>query len=150
MKPTKWCPGCKKDLPLSAFNKNRSKPLGLQSLCRECQRARDRAYYRESSQRRQSTADRNRRNRDRNVRYLWDYLLEHPCVDCGEPDPIVLDFDHQRDKHGNLCEMASHGVSLGALDREIAKCEVRCANCHRRKTAAERGYHKWRRVAQSG
>jgi hypothetical protein len=71
--------------------------------------------------------------------YLLAYLREHPCVDCGESDPVVLEFDHLRDKE--FC------VGQGFWDRrwqsvldEIAKCEVVCANCHRRRTARRGGF----------
>ncbi|MDT0631365.1 hypothetical protein RQM47_04820 [Rubrivirga sp. S365] len=37
--------------------------------------------------------------------------------------------------------MAVRQFSLAKLDAEIAKCEVRCANCHKRKTAIEQGWY---------
>jgi hypothetical protein len=78
----------------------------------------------------------------RNAQHLWDYLLTHPCVDCGEVDPVVLEFDHVRgEKVAALSDMAKRQFSLAKLDAEIAKCEVRCANCHKRKTAREQGWH---------
>lgn len=72
--------------------------------------------------------------------YIWDYLLEHPCIDCGERDPVVLEFDHKGDKEMNVSHMAN-----GPLEKvkvEIAKCVIRCANCHRRKTSIERGWFR--------
>lgn len=68
------------------------------------------------------------------------YLAAHPCVDCGEDDPIVLEFDHRGDKLFNVGEAARLGYGVPRIMAEIAKCDVRCANCHRRKTYAERGY----------
>lgn len=75
----------------------------------------------------------------RNRVYVDDYLKEHPCIDCGEQDIIVLDFDHVvGQKRYNVSRMQSMAVSLSALKKEIAKCEVRCANCHRRITHKRR------------
>ena len=48
-------------------------------------------YYIEKSRRR------NRRIRIELRAKLVAYLFEHPCVDCGEDDPVVLDSDHVGD-----------------------------------------------------
>jgi len=89
---------------------------------------------------------RNRRVRDRNACQLlaYDFLLAHPCVDCGEADPVVLDFDHI-DPATKSREVAwfIRRQDLVGLAAEIAKCEVRCANDHRRKTARDLGYARW-------
>ncbi len=74
---------------------------------------------------------------------LLEYFAEHPCVDCGEPDPIVLEFDHLRDKRFNIgAKLATH--PWPAILAEIEKCDVVCANCHRRRTARRRGSNRAR------
>jgi hypothetical protein len=67
-----------------------------------------------------------------NALLVYHYLLEHPCVDCGETDPIVLEFDHNGDKFMTVSAMKVN-YSQGKLLAEIAKCEVRCVKCHRRR-----------------
>lgn len=78
--------------------------------------------------------------RDRLIRYL----LEHPCVDCGEADVRVLDFDHEdpADKLAEVVRLAGFAIAWARVEAEIAKCSVRCANCHRRRTNEMFGY--WR------
>ena len=56
------------------------------------------------------------------------------CTDCGENNPIVLDFDHIKDKKYNVSRMIHDGFSWRAIKKEIDKCEVVCANCHRIRT----------------
>lgn len=60
------------------------------------------------------------------------YLLAHPCVDCGDADIRVLDFDHREgsDKGTEVMRLAQHGHALKRVAEEIAKCDVRCRNCH--------------------
>lgn len=70
------------------------------------------------------------RARSERRQFLRGYLATHPCVDCGESDPAVLEFDHLHDKRMDVTRMAHAGWSLDAIRREIAKCEVRCANYH--------------------
>jgi hypothetical protein len=77
--------------------------------------------------------------RERNIRHVYSYLHEHPCVDCGIADPIVLEFDHVAAKRASVTTLAWAEYSLATIDREIARCEVRCCNCHRRKTTERRG-----------
>lgn len=75
------------------------------------------------------------KRRKERYEFVWAYKSEHPCVDCGEADPIVLDFDHiGDDKLGNIADLVARAVGWDRILAEIAKCEVRCANCHRRVT----------------
>ena len=62
------------------------------------------------------------------------------CVDCGESDPVVLEFDHIADKKAAVTTMVWGGLLWTSIEREIAKCEVRCVNCHRRRTAVQQGF----------
>ena len=79
--------------------------------------------------------------RDRFAARLLTYFGEHPCIDCGESDPTTLDFDH-RDGVEKLATVNAlvRALNWAGLLAEIAKCDVRCANCHRRRTAAQRGW----------
>jgi hypothetical protein len=75
-------------------------------------------------------------------RFLRDYLIDHPCVDCGESNLIVLEFDHRAEfeKVLELGIAIRQKWSIARLKTEIEKCDVRCANCHRKKTYLERGF----------
>jgi hypothetical protein len=77
--------------------------------------------------------------RKERIEYLVEYFLEHPCVDCGETDPLVLEFDHREDKSFNISEGLRDRSWQSILD-EIEKCDVVCANCHRRRTARRGGF----------
>ena len=78
-------------------------------------------------------------NRARVLEYLWN----HSCVDCGESDPIILEFDHVTGKKRESISLAvSRGWGWASIEAEIAKCEVRCANCHARKTARKLGSYR--------
>jgi hypothetical protein len=64
----------------------------------------------------------------------WLSSLRVQCAKCGETDPIVLDFHHRDPSQkkfqliGSLCYSRSRETIL----KEVAKCDVLCANCHRR------------------
>ena len=61
------------------------------------------------------------------------------CIDCGEYNVIVLEFDHVKgEKFANIANMVHRPNSIDAIKKEIRKCEVRCANCHRIKTHERR------------
>lgn len=82
--------------------------------------------------------NRSNKRRERNMQYIYDYLKGHPCIDCGESDFVVLQFDH-REPSSKLSGVSvlMRSSSLINVATEIAKCDVRCANCHIRKTAKE-------------
>lgn len=56
------------------------------------------------------------------------------CTDCGIQNPVLLDFDHLRDKKYNISRMVHDGFSWAAIKKEIEKCQVVCSNCHRIRT----------------
>jgi hypothetical protein len=73
---------------------------------------------------------------------LTEYLGEHPCVDCGNRDIRVLEFDH-RDRATKVLAvavLARGGYGLDRVKAEVDKCVVRCANCHRIRTHQQRGW----------
>jgi hypothetical protein len=86
---------------------------------------------------------RNNRVNTENKRKLYTYLSEHPCVDCGETDIRVLEFDHvQGNKSASITRLLNSAVPWSTIETEIAKCEVRCVSCHRIKTGERGGF--WR------
>ena len=138
---TKLCNKCGLVKPLPAFRVRRGKP---DQPCKKCALEYGRRHYRNNRQYYIDKAD--RRNAVVLVqvrRIVWEYLQEHPCVDCGNTDPRVMEFDHVRGtKKYNVSEMQNQRHTVKALMEEIAKCEVRCANCHRIKTFKQYQWHK--------
>ena len=131
--------------PLAEFNfKNRAQDR-RHPFCRECQHAWNRDHYRANKAIYIANARRNNaRYQAENLRRLIQYLLEHQCVDCGERDPLVLEFDH-RDAELKRIEVSlllRRSAGWGSIAAEIAKCDVRCANCHRRRTARQFAWQK--------
>jgi hypothetical protein len=132
---TRRCSRCGEVRPLSDFNG--SSEFGYQFYCRSCQRA----WYREHREQHIANVNANtERYRVRYEAFVLEYLSTHPCVDCGESDPDVLEFDHVRGKTRVVSKMTC--TSLEALIAEIERCEVRCVNCHMRRTADQ---FRWRK-----
>lgn len=126
------------ELPTSAFNRAGA---GLQHWCREC--FRDYFRRRGETHLRQVRASRAKRVAAARA-HLAEHLNDHPCVDCGESDVRVLDFDHVGEKRELVSSLVARGAPWRRIAAEIVQCEVRCANCHRRVTARRAG---WSRLA---
>lgn len=83
-----------------------------------------------------------RKNTQRVVAYIEEYKKARKCLDCGFSGakfPFVLDFDHIQghEKKFNIGSWRHSALSISAIEREIAKCELVCANCHRIRTFSE-------------
>ncbi len=105
------------------------------SWCRACRAEYKKRHYAANTARYVARAgQRTERIAFERQQYLLDYFASHPCVDCGETDPLVLEFDHLRDKLGNVARLV-RDASWARLMAEIEKSEVVCSNCHRRRTA---------------
>lgn len=143
----KYCPHCEENKPDSAFGwKNKTRGW-LQAYCKQCNRAYQKQHYKNNKATYNEKArEAAVRNRERNQKALLQYLLEHPCVDCGETDPIVLEFDHldPATKVANVSQLVIDVYSWEKVLAEIAKCEVVCSNCHKRRTAKQYGWFSWK------
>jgi hypothetical protein len=139
----KRCSRCKKEKPVEEFN-FKNKALGIrQKSCRSCTRLEIRNHYLENKNYYIKKAKKRNKEKSKEIQeFILKYLSKHPCIDCGEKDPVVLDFDHKGDKIASVSDIIRKGHSVKAILEEISKCEVRCANCHRRKTAKEFGWYK--------
>ena len=78
--------------------------------------------------------------------FVFDYLSTHPCVDCGETDPVVLEFDHVRGtKLFTICPKLNN-IKFELIKEEITKCDIRCTNCHLKKTIQTSANDNWYKV----
>lgn len=141
---TKICTKCTKEKSLEDFNfKNKTKGI-KQAQCKECQSIYFKKHYSKNVEKyckraRTSNPAAKKRNRE----FIISYLLEHSCVDCEETDIVVLDFDHViGEKRETVSTMARSPYSIKSIKEEIGKCEIRCANCHRRRHSKENGFYK--------
>jgi len=126
------CPKCGKE-----------KEVASASYCRECQREFTRGDYVKNKAVYIAKAKRNGERYKREMyEWLMAYFRNHPCVDCGEPDPVVLDFDHRDGvKKDDIISRLICCKKYHAAKLEIEKCDVRCSNCHRRRTAKQQGWY---------
>ena len=66
-------------------------------------------------------------------------LVGKSCIDCGMSNVVCLDYDHVRGtKYKSVSRMK--GQSQKRILAEIAKCDVRCSNCHRIRHAKENNW----------
>lgn len=114
------------------------------SLCKSCRRKYDREYHAKRSPEKKLRKQRLQKDREvKNLRAIRKIKADAGCMDCGENDPIVLEFDHRNrsEKEFTIGSMTQSGLGLSKILPEIDKCDVVCANCHKRRTAKQM---KWR------
>ena len=112
-------------------------------MCKVCKKGYNAVYYTETKEiHNPARAARRNELKQEAKRNLVTYLLDHPCVDCGESDIVVLQFDHQGNKIMDVSDMICDGYAWERILAEIAKCQVVCANDHMRRTARVAGWHK--------
>jgi len=141
---TKRCTKCDKDKKINEFMFRNKKSDKLVPWCNECRKNYKNNYYKENIDKINVQDNSSRNDRLlRNRQFIWDYYKEHPCVDCGESNPIVLQFDHiNGDKFKNISMLVGGRYSIEMIQKEIDKCVVRCGNCHLIKTALEQDWYK--------
>ena len=137
----KQCATCGEFKNESEYNW-RNKLLGKRwGTCRDCQKRQKNDWYAKNKDTHKENVYARKLDKKEEARsFIYDYLSTHYCIDCGEADPVVLEFDHVRgNKRLTISKMVGDGYSVRLIKKEIGKCEVRCRNCHVRKTHREQG-----------
>lgn len=124
----KTCSKCKRTKVAGEFNKNSSRKDGLQTFCRPCEKQRKSEYYAKHKQR---FVDYARAYKARKREWWNQYKQTLSCIRCGDTRWYVLDFHHRdpASKDFPLSEVDKFGIQR--IMKEVEKCDVLCANCHR-------------------
>lgn len=137
----KRCAACGSEKPRSSFSSNRAHRDGLQTYCIDCSRVYQRRHYQKNAQKYRARAVARNARRRAVVRRIFQEAKAQPCSDCGRSyPPFVMDFDHvdPGSKRFTIGRDGWHNRTLIDIRREIAKCDVVCANCHRIRTHTRR------------
>lgn len=126
----KCCTICKDEKFISEFRKHSANKDGIYSQCKSCDYSRIKNHK--------------IKLKEKICNFLLQHFEENPCRMCGETNPILLEFDHLRDKSVNVSKAILDMWSIERLQDEIDKCQVLCANCHRMKTAKDQNWHLYR------
>lgn len=89
-------------------------------------------YYETHKEKWKSHKEYDRRYYATRSAFLANEKASRGCLRCGERDPVVLDFHHRDRSEKRFLVSMARRMSLEALKEEIARCDVLCANCHRR------------------
>lgn len=134
----KRCSKCKKSKSNSSFARNRTRKDGYHSSCKSCHKNWSRVHYEQNKDYYKEKGNRNRTKTRDEMRKLIRKLKSVPCTDCGKKYPYyVMDFDHVRGKKVlEIPHMVARQAPRERILKEIKKCDVVCANCHRIRTHA--------------
>ena len=128
----KFCNKCKQVKPLEDYSKNKLKSDGLQTYCKICSRELNVKHYHSSPERRLKLRAASEATKLANRSFLHRYKRYCGCVVCNEKEPVALDLHHldPSEKDGDPSNMVL--LSRETLKKEVRKCIVLCANCHRK------------------
>lgn len=116
---------------------------GNKLRCKTCNKEHQKKWYSKNNKTQyERVTNGKEKYKKQNREFIIEYLKNNPCCICGENDIVVLDFDHLQDKKYDVSKLIYLTSSLETIKKEIEKCQILCANCHRRKTAKERNYYK--------
>lgn len=142
---TKICCTCKKEKNVTEYSfKNKNNGI-LQCSCKECCKETRKLNYENNKK---VTFDRNNRKRTNIRKWFEEYKKTLKCSRCPENHPACLDFHHidNTTKEHTISLMIGGTFSIDTIKKEMAKCDVLCANCHRKlhyDEVTKQRYNKW-------
>jgi hypothetical protein len=138
------CKKCKESKDISGFYTSKYLKNKAHPVCKLCAGLSSKQFFNKLKAVKKKQLIYQTKRRERNLNYAKEYLKSHPCVDCGETNIIILEFDHVRgNKIMTISQYSHQSYSLEKIQAEIDKCEIRCVNCHRMKTAKDYAYFRY-------
>lgn len=127
---SKQCSGCLKRKPTTEFGRHQQTKSGLRSRCKECNRKEARGFYKRNSAAYKKRAYAYKQEVRAELLLFMDHVRKTlGCQTCTEREVCCLDFHHM--KKGIPLGRAANN-SYNQFLRELRKCVVLCANCHRK------------------
>ena len=99
--------------------------------CKECTRKEDKERYANDEKRREAIKAVHKNQVEYIKKYVQDIKKHSKCAICDENRWYVLDFHHVGEKDFTISQKIKEGCSLETIKKEIEKCIILCANCHR-------------------
>ncbi len=130
------CKEEKEDTEFAWKNKTKGR---LSTHCRACQKQYRDAHYQNN---RQLYIDKAAAWKQKEKIRFYTWLRSQMCADCGNDDFRVLECDHLGDKDYNIGPKIGL-LSLEEIQKEVAKCDIVCSNCHKIRTAERGGFYKY-------
>lgn len=126
----KTCSKCKGNKPLSEFRKDKTRSDGYSYTCKSCSSSRHKELYHKKYHIKAKIRTKKRHEEIRQL--LNEYVKDKSCVNCGESDPVVFEFHHKNPKEKEFEIGSALNRKRENVLKELAKCIILCANCHRR------------------
>lgn len=126
----KKCSHCRVEKPDEDFALKSRKTGRRTSICKPCYKLYQRKHYKENKEQYYA---RNQRQREKARKVLADFKSVG-CKYCDEQERVALDCHHTKGDGSNerrVGKLANTGQTK-QLKKELKKCEVVCANCHRK------------------
>lgn len=120
----KICGRCKRNLKESNFHKRGE---GLQSICKSCRKEDDKHQYSSNGKKEKLIEQ-----QDRNRKIVNEIKNNSKCKYCIENDPVTFDFHHRNPEEKEFIIAYMMNQNTERLLKEINKCDIICANCHRK------------------
>ena len=142
----KTCIKCNARKSLDSYHwKNKKKGIKF-NTCGKCVNKYSKMHYKKNIEKyKEKAREHNKRYIHRGRMFLRELKMSNACVECSESHPDILEFDHiePNNKDTDVSYMSQHAYCLETIEKEIAKCVLLCANCHRKRTALQKDWYQY-------
>ena len=125
----KICNQCTKEKTLEEFPIKSSNRDGKSNKCKVCTKDNSKKHYLKNKD---VYLSRLKRKRDAFNKWFLDTIKDFKCKNCEEGRWWVLDFHHRDPKtKEKAVSKLKREFNKEKVLREVEKCDILCANCHR-------------------